>query len=98
VEGEPFRRQIALAIGVTVPEARDLGLLPYQIIPMRRETDGVSLEQYRGAMIQEGASVLENPDQPLLRFASLEEAAACKRRLEEKLPNSHWTIIHEVGT
>src|SRR3954466_4490552 len=37
VEGKEYEKRIALAIGLTVPEAYSSGLLPYQVIPLLRQ-------------------------------------------------------------
>ena len=99
VEGEDFTRTIALATGLTFSEAYALGLLPYQIITARRRDDPVTLDQLHEAMIQQGASTLINPKTPQLRFALLNEAEACLRRLVAQLPASEqvWQITQEVG-
>jgi hypothetical protein len=97
VKGPDFANRIMLATGVTVPEAARFGFLPFQVIPMRRKTDALSQEQYARAMIEEGASVLENPSKPMLRFETLEEAEVCQERLERRLPGSHWSIVHDLG-
>src|SRR5262249_3064853 len=71
-EGKETSARVSLAIGLTVPEAAEAGLLPFRIVTARREGDSVTLEQCREAMIAEGASVLRNPDKPQLRFATQE--------------------------
>lgn len=99
-EGRNARDTIALASGLTVPEACAAGMLPYQIIPGLRKGDPVTAEQCRKAMIEEGASTLLGPDKPQLRFATEEEAEAARTRLSERLPNSEpvWIITQDVGT
>ncbi|MBW3539297.1 MAG: hypothetical protein KY476_03430 [Planctomycetes bacterium] len=98
VEGREFRDRIALAIGLTVPEAAGAGLLPFQVTPLVRRGDLVTLEQCRNAMLAEGASVLSDPHHPQLRFATMEEAASCIKRLSEALPASEaaWTVQREI--
>jgi hypothetical protein len=98
-EGRAYRDRIALASGLTVPEAHAAGMLPFQIIPALRDTDPLTPEQCRQAMIDEGASTLLCPDKPQLRFATEEEAEACKRRLAKRLPNSEpvWVINQDIG-
>src|SRR5262245_41618865 len=44
-EGPESRDRIALASGLTVPEAHAAGMLPYQIITAIRKGDPVTLEQ-----------------------------------------------------
>lgn len=98
-EGRDYRDRIALATGLTVPEAHAAGMLPVQIITAVRKDDPVSVEDCRQAMIEEGASILFSKDQPQLRFANLHEAEAACQRLSKRLPNSEpvWVITQDVG-
>ena len=99
VEGEEFRDRIALAVGLTVPEAHDAGILPVQVTTGLRSSDPVTMEQCRDAMVECGASVLSNPAQPALRFATVEEAEQCVKQLVERLPGSEpvWIVSQEVA-
>jgi hypothetical protein len=99
-EGWEYRDRIALASGLTVPEAHAAGMLPYQVIATVRKGDSVTTEQCRKALIEEGASILFGQDNPQLRFGSEEEAEAARQRLARRLPNSDevWVVIKEVGT
>jgi hypothetical protein len=99
-EGRQYRDRIALASGLTVPEAHAAGMLPYQVIAAVRRGDPVTLDQCRQAMIDEGASVLFGEDSPQLRFSTEEDAEKARNRLAERLPNSEpvWVITKEVGT
>jgi hypothetical protein len=99
-EGREFRDRIALASGLTVPEAHAAGMLPYQVIAAVRKSDLVTRDQARQALIEEGASILLGQDNPQLRFATEGEAEAAQQRLAERLPNSEevWVITKEVGT
>src|SRR5436190_4244027 len=83
-EGGEYRDRIALASGLTVPEAHAAGMLPYQVIPAVRKGDPVTMDQCRKAMIEEGASVLFGEDQPQLRFATDEDAEAARKRLAQR--------------
>jgi hypothetical protein len=98
-EGRDYRGRIALASGLTVPEAHAAGMLPFQIIAALRKTNPVTIEQCREAMIAQGASMLLDPSRPQLRFATEEEAKACRKRLAEGLPGSEpiWVTTQEVG-
>ncbi|MCY2995407.1 MAG: hypothetical protein NTY19_47215 [Planctomycetota bacterium] len=98
-EGRVYRENIALASGLTFPEAYATGMLPFQVFPALREGDPVTREQCRQAMIDEGASTLLDPDRPQLRFSTQEESDAAMRRLIERLPNSAqvWVTTREVG-
>jgi hypothetical protein len=97
-EGVESRERIALASGLTVPEAHAASMLPYQIIPALRKGDPVTFEQARQAFLDEGASQLVNPQSPQLRFATEEEAEACRQRLVRRFPGSDeaWLINHET--
>ena len=64
IEGKAFRERIVLAIGLTVPEAAESGLLPYRISTALRRGDSVTAEQCREAMIAQGASVLLDSEKP----------------------------------
>lgn len=99
VEGDDFRQRLALAIGLTVPEAHEAGLLPVQVTTALRPSDPVTREQCRDAMIEVGASVLEDPQRAVLRFATVEEAEACVRQLTQRLPGSEpvWIVTQDVA-
>jgi hypothetical protein len=97
-EGAESQDRVALASGLTVPEAHAAGMLPYQIIPALRKGDPVTPEEVRQAMLDEGASQLLSPQAPQLRFATEEEAEAARRRLSQRLPASEpiWIINREI--
>jgi hypothetical protein len=97
-EGAEYRDRIALASGLTVPEAHAAGMLPYQMIAALRKTDPVTPEQAREAFLEEGASRLVNSQAPQLRFATEEEAEASRQRLIRRFPGSEdvWIINREI--
>ncbi len=95
--GDGYRQRIKLALGITVLEAVEVGLLPFQVIAARRRDEELSLEEYRKAMIDAGASLLFGESRPQLRFASLEDAEAAIEHLQHVLPNSRWIIAQEVS-
>jgi hypothetical protein len=97
-DGRDYRAKVALASGLTVPEAVASGMLPYQIIPARRSTDSVTDEQCRKAMLDEGASQLFGPSVLQLRFPTEESAEACQKRLVKSLPGSDeiWIVSREI--
>jgi hypothetical protein len=99
VEGAEFARRIALAGGMTFPEAHASGMLPFQVIAALRRDDPVTPDQCRQAMIDEGASTLLDPNRPQLWFATEDEAEASLKRLALRLPGSEqiWQIMQEVG-
>jgi len=57
-EGDPYRKKITLASGLTMPEATSAGMLPYQIGTALRKSDPVTFDQVRDALRAEGASTL----------------------------------------
>src|SRR5947209_1513803 len=83
-EGPEYRDRIALASGLTVPEAHAAGMLPYQVIAAVRKGDPVTMDQCRKALIDEGASILFGEDSPQLRFATAEDAEAARKRLAQR--------------
>lgn len=97
-DGEDAREKIALASGLTVPEAIAAGMLPFQILTGLRKTDPVSFDDVRKAMLEQGASELNEADGLQLRFATRDEAEACRDRLIQKLPASEpiWIISRDV--
>ena len=98
-ESKEFADRITLATGLTFPEAYASGMLVFQIIAALRKTDEVTREQCRQAMIEEGASLLFDPERPQLRFETEQEAEACLKRLATRLPGSEpvWQILQEAG-
>ncbi len=98
-EGAASRNKIALASGLTVPEATEAGRLPYQISTALRKGDPVTFQQCRDAMLAEGASILFGPNVLQLRFAAQKEAEACRERLLKRLPGSEnvWLINREIA-
>ena len=90
--------RIALASGLTVPEARNSGMLPFAVIPALRKGDPVTPQQCRQAMLDEGASVLLVADKPQLRFATAGQAEAAIRRLDARLAGSEgvWVMTEDM--
>jgi hypothetical protein len=89
--GPEYRGKISLAIGIVVPEAAAMGLLPYEIRP-RLKPQGPTQEQYDQAMVDAGASTLSASRRPILRCATEEDADATYQRLHEILPDSWWIV------
>jgi hypothetical protein len=86
---------IPVAMGLTEPEALDLGYLPYSIIALRKNTDPVSpadlkraLEQIGGVQVRKG-SLLE------VRFPTSALAQHAYRLLLQRVPGPYWQIQHE---
>jgi hypothetical protein len=98
-EGKEFRNRIALPSGLTFPEAYAAEVLRYTIIPGLRKDDPVSREQVRQAMLAEGASEMVVENEPVLGFATKEEAEVCRKRLSARLPKSEpiWIIAKAIS-
>jgi hypothetical protein len=96
-DGKDYRANVALASGLTVPEAAAAGMLPYQIITAHRKGDKVTLDQCEKTMIAEGASQLFGLKLQL-RFPTEESAEACRKRLIKRLPDSDeiWIVTRET--
>jgi hypothetical protein len=97
-EGSAFRDRVALASGLTVPEAHAAGMLPFEIIAALRRGDSVTQEQAEQAMLAEGGTKLVDRGRVHLRLATREEAEACRQRLIHRLPGSDeiWIISREI--
>jgi hypothetical protein len=98
-EGRESQERIALASGLTVPEAYAAGMLPYHIIAALRKGDSITVAQAQQALLDEGGSQLFNPRTVQLRFATEEEAEAARRRLIERFSGSDevWMIEREMS-
>jgi len=92
--GEEYQDKISLAIGITVPEAVAMGLLPYTF--RKRQSHGEWTEEERQAMIKAGASILLDPRRPELRCATEDDADATYQFLHQRLPNTWWIIVEEA--
>lgn len=95
VEGQEVVDKLALAVGMTYPEAYEAEMLPYEIVPLLRKGDPVTEEECLEAMKAQGASLLFPGGKPRLLFASKEEADAGLQLLLRHLPRSEpvWTIM-----
>ena len=94
---------IALASGLTIPEAVALGLLRFRVIPVLRKSDKVSQDTCWETMRSLGASLLFDVngrgERPTLYFATREEAEQTIVELVKRLPGTDeiWTIVQEAG-
>jgi hypothetical protein len=99
--GVDYPERIALAIGITVPEAVAMGMLPYWVTPMGRTRQSLSEEDVQ-AILDAGGSRMSTsrmPDVPWLpgvRCATLEDAEATLDHLQRTLPKLKWMIAQEV--
>jgi hypothetical protein len=91
---------IAVALGLTFPEAEDEWLLPYEIVPNLRAGDPVSLQDCFATMLKLGASTLRDRHRPSLRFPKPDLAKRCVEELTRVLPASNgvWTILGHMRT
>jgi hypothetical protein len=89
-------QQLTLAFGLTVPEAVDQGLLPFELVPTQKALEQPLAPEYEKAMIDMGASTLFGSDYPQLRLASLKEAQECREKLLKQLPGSDWIVVRDV--
>lgn len=96
--GPAYAESIAIPAGYTIPEARMHGFLPFSILNGWRRTDPISESELHAALISEGASMLEDPSSPDLRFPTLADAMAAVERLERRLPGSRdiWIVAEDV--
>jgi hypothetical protein len=73
-------------------------MLPYEIITALRKSDPLTEDQARQAMLEEGGTQLGHWRKVQLRFATQEEAEACRLRLMRRFPGSDdvWIINREI--
>jgi hypothetical protein len=93
--GPEYREKISLPIGIVVPEATAMGLLPYDFRMRRQQRPQGPTEEERQVMIEAGASTLSDPRRPQLRCATEDDADATYQYLRERLPNSWWIVVEE---
>jgi hypothetical protein len=97
VKGEPFEQSIAITLPATVPEAVEIGLLPYEVKPKKwYSLQGEQLKRAREVMISQGASVLHPQFLPLLRFQSEQQAEEAVTRLSAAAPEFDWGVLVTV--
>lgn len=94
VEGKAYRDRITLAIGLTIPEAQELGALPYRIEPAP-STDAKILDKCHEAMREIGASDLFASATPELWLATKEDAEAARELLRKRVPQAEWLLSWE---
>jgi hypothetical protein len=94
-EGSPYAERIALASGLTVPEAHAAGMLPFEIIAAIRPGDPLTRAQARQALLDEGGTLYNDVH---LRLATQEEADACRQRLIHQFPGTDdvWLINRDI--
>jgi hypothetical protein len=92
-------QEVALASGLTIPEAVMAGFLPFRIIAALRKGDRLSHQDCWNAMLKLGASQLFE-DEPRLYFATRNEAENMIETLSQQLPGSEelWQIIQDTGS
>jgi hypothetical protein len=92
-------QEVALASGLTIPEAVIAGFLPFRIIAALRKGDSLGHEDCWKVMLKLGASQLFE-DEPRLYFATRKEAEKMIEALSQQLPGSEeiWQIIQEAGS
>lgn len=92
------KNEIAFAIGMTIEEAIDGGKLPYVILPHLRSTDSVKPDEVRSVMVELGGKTRSGDFPAELRFATIADAEACKKRLIQRFPGTEdvWGIVTEA--
>jgi hypothetical protein len=90
--------RIAVALGLTFPEADAEGVLRYEVVPGIRRHNPIPVEQCFDAMRSLGASTLRDSRRPQLFYPTMKHATAAIGRLDELLPGSRdvWTIAERA--
>jgi hypothetical protein len=96
-KGAEYEQSIALVVTATIPEAADLGLLPFQVrFRGRYQPEPELLARCKAAMTALGASTLRNPAEPELRFESEDEAQKAVAELRQAVPGAEWAVTVTV--
>jgi hypothetical protein len=98
--GPPPKDQTVFAVGYTLQEADSAGRLPYSLVPYLYGPANVSKDEVRNLMLEFGASETPRGGAPaILRFATMDDAVACRAKLIERLPGSDavWQLLQPVG-
>jgi len=94
VRGEEYERAISATVPVTVQEAIDIGLLPYEISPIGwTEMSPKDQEHCRSALLSEGGIFLEYTSGPELRFLNEPDVQAALNRLRLRAPSINWRMV-----
>lgn len=95
--GDDALASIGSVEALTIPEAREAGLLPVKIFVRIPPDSQVEPALCRQAMIDCGASTLENNAHPELRFPNEEMAEACRQQLLQDVPGSDpvWMFAYD---
>jgi len=100
VKGAEYEKSIAITVSATVPEAVEMGLLPFEVKPFK--WIGLKDEYVAGArqaLLAEGASVLRQQvsrahhSLPELHFATEQQAEDAIVRLKEAAPQFEWRVV-----
>lgn len=97
-EGAEAAGEITIAEGVTPHEALALGLLPFKVVPARKQHDPIPLDAYKTAQAKEARHTLLGPKAKELRYARIEDAQQAYQRLLQALPGSSWAVVQELAT
>lgn len=87
--------RITLALGVTLPEAESLGLLPFQIQPLVRASDNADMAKVRDLMLKHGGYQIGHLVR--LRLPTRQLADKTFHVLEEEYPLAHWALAEETA-
>jgi hypothetical protein len=94
VKGPDYEKTSAITVPATVPEAADMGLLPFEVKPRKwYQLQGDQLKRAREALLTEGASVLGSSFLPSLRFANERQADEAVERLRQRVPDLDWGVV-----
>lgn len=90
----PRAARLAISSGLTWDEADANGMFPFAILPNARPGDA-DFQQVRDLMLQEGG--FDTPSGVKLRFMTQDQAQRAWERLQNALPQAHWSINRFVA-
>ena len=94
LEGEDATSNITIASGITPRDALALGMLPYVVRPTK--DNGRHTRAGHQEIIDDEAKNTLLGSGEELRYPTLEDAEAARRRLEQHMPDASWCVVQEV--
>jgi hypothetical protein len=92
--------KITVALGLTPVDAKNLGLLPFSVVPVVRKTDPIKPRELMAAIRELPIGFrFESADRVQVKFPNQDEANEAFEFLSEKVGgNAYWALTQEVAS
>jgi hypothetical protein len=87
--------KVAIAQGLTMPEAVSMGLFPFKVIALPTRGEAAVRERAGEALRRRGA--INGPHGLELRFRTLDEADRAFTELKAEVPGDVWSLVEETN-